>query len=192
MIDPVLNLRLRLQYAALFLAIGIFLPYFPMWLAARGFTTAEIGALLAAQIAVRVVASPAAGAIADRTGRRPLVLAALALTATIAAAVLAVAAAKPVIVLAALCMAAAMGPLIPISEGEVVQLARHHGAHYGRLRLWGSASFVAANLATGLFIDRLGVAMLMAPLMFTHLVSVVTSWMLPSTERAPPAESSEH
>jgi PPP family 3-phenylpropionic acid transporter len=173
-------LNLRLQYAALFVAVGVFLPYFPVWLAARGFSTAEIGALVAAQIAVRVVASPLAGAVADRTGRRSLILALLALTASAAALALAAAGDRRVIAVAALAMAAAMGPLIPISEGEAVHLARRHGAHYGRLRLWGSAAFVAANLGAGWFIDRFGVGLLMIPLALAHLASAGTSAMLPA------------
>lgn len=180
--EGAVTLRLRLQYAALFLAVGVFLPYFPVWLAARGFSTAEIGALVAAQIAVRVVASPLAGAIADRTGRRALILALLALAASASALALAVAGDKRMIVGAALVMAAAMGPLIPISEGEAMHLARRHGAHYGRLRLWGSAAFVAANLGAGWFIDRLGVGLLMVPLALAHLASAATSAWLPGDQ----------
>jgi PPP family 3-phenylpropionic acid transporter len=165
---------------ALFLAIGVFLPYFPVWLAARGFSTEDIGALIAGQIAVRVVASPLAGAMADRTGRRALILALAALLAAVAAAVLVAADDKRVIVVAALVMAAAMGPLIPISEGEAMHLARRHGAHYGRLRLWGSAAFVAANLGAGWFIDRFGVGFLMIPLAAAHLASAATSALMPA------------
>jgi len=176
--------RLRLQYVALFLAIGVFLPYFPVWLAARGFSTAAIASLIAAQIAVRVVASPVAGWIADRSGRRPQVLAVLASLAAASALVLAASCDPQVIVLASLAMAAAMGPLIPISEGEAVQLARRHGAHYGRLRLWGSAAFVAANCGAGVFIDRLGVGLMMIPLALAHAVSAVSSSLLPAETAA--------
>ncbi len=177
--------RLRLQYVALFVSVGVFLPYFPVWLAARGFSSAAIASLVAGQIAVRVVASPLAGWIADHGGRRPQVLSALAAAAAVSALVLAFASDPRVIVVASLSMAAAMGPLIPISEGEAVQLARRHGAHYGRLRLWGSAAFVAANVGAGVFIDRLGVSLMMIPLASAHFVSAITSVLLPGEPQAP-------
>ncbi|MFO1091108.1 MAG: MFS transporter [Hyphomicrobiales bacterium] len=176
--------RLRLQYVALFLAIGIFLPYFPVWLAHRGFSTVEIGSLIAAQIAIRVVSTPLAGALADRSNRRPLVLTVLALVSALAATGLALATSKAQIVAATLLMAAAMSPLIPISEGEVLQVTRVTGINYGRLRLWGSAAFVAANLGTGAIIDGIGTGALMALLAATHLATAVTSRALPQEPEA--------
>ncbi len=49
-----LRLRLALFYGASFAAIGISLPYWPVWLAARGLAPSEIGLLLAASFWPRV------------------------------------------------------------------------------------------------------------------------------------------
>ena len=54
-----LRFRLALFYGASFAAIGISLPYWPVWLAAQGLTPAEIGLLLAANYWPRVVTSVA-------------------------------------------------------------------------------------------------------------------------------------
>jgi MFS family permease len=59
--------RLSAFYAATFLVTGIQLPFWPGWLSSRGFDAREIGILLAAGICAKVVATPAIGAIADRT-----------------------------------------------------------------------------------------------------------------------------
>jgi PPP family 3-phenylpropionic acid transporter len=61
-------LRLSTFYAATFLVTGIQLPFWPIWLASRGLTAREIGVLLAAAIWVKVISTPAIGALADKTG----------------------------------------------------------------------------------------------------------------------------
>jgi MFS transporter, PPP family, 3-phenylpropionic acid transporter len=73
--------RLSAFYAAIFLVAGIQLPFWPLWLAARGLTAREIGAVLAAAIWAKVLATPAIGAIADKSGARRAVMGALAATA---------------------------------------------------------------------------------------------------------------
>lgn len=59
---------LSLLAGALFLPMGLHLPYFPVWLAARGFSNSEIAAALAAPMVLRVVATPVVAAIADKRG----------------------------------------------------------------------------------------------------------------------------
>src|SRR5260370_21880195 len=73
--------RLSAFYVAIFLVAGIQLPFWPIWLAARGLTAREIGIVLAAAIWAKVLATPAIGAIADRSGARRAVMTALAATA---------------------------------------------------------------------------------------------------------------
>ena len=62
--------RLSAFYAAAFLVTGVQLPFWPVWLASRGFDAKEIGTLFAAAIWAKVIATPAIGALADRYGRR--------------------------------------------------------------------------------------------------------------------------
>ena len=62
-------IRLAAFYAAIFLVTAIQLPFWPVWLASRGLTSEQIGLLFAAAICVKVFATPAVGAVADRTGR---------------------------------------------------------------------------------------------------------------------------
>ena len=60
--------RLSAFYAAIFLVAGIQLPFWPVWLSARGLSATEIGVVLAATLWVKVLATPAIGAVADRSG----------------------------------------------------------------------------------------------------------------------------
>src|SRR5437763_6974939 len=66
--------RLGAFYAAVFLVVGVQLPFWPVWLAGRGLDPQEIATVFAATIWAKVVATPAIGALADRTGQRRFVM----------------------------------------------------------------------------------------------------------------------
>ena len=76
--------RLALFYGAIFTLIGVFLPYFPVWLNGRGLSAGEIGIVLAAPLFVRVLVTPAISFAADMSGDRRLMLIALAWSAFLA------------------------------------------------------------------------------------------------------------
>src|SRR5262249_12952523 len=70
--------RLAMFYAALFVALGVQLPFLPLWLAAKGLDAGAIGVALALPMVVRVFAIPLATRGADRHDalRTPIVIAA--------------------------------------------------------------------------------------------------------------------
>ena len=59
-------LKLGLFYAAYFLFGGIQLPFFPLWLEARGLDAHTIGLVIAVPMHVRIVATPMIAHQADR------------------------------------------------------------------------------------------------------------------------------
>ena len=62
--------RLSALYGGMFLVIGIMMPFWPVWLDAKGLSAAEIGLVFAAGSTVRVLTGPLAARIADRPGER--------------------------------------------------------------------------------------------------------------------------
>ena len=75
--------RIALIFAALFIPLGAHLPYFPLWLEAKGFDAEQIGIILAAPMFLRVVTTPVITALADRAKDRANVLIALAVAALV-------------------------------------------------------------------------------------------------------------
>ncbi len=142
-------LRLSAFYAATFLVTGIQLPFWPVWLASRGLTAREIGALLAAAIWMKVLATPAIGALADKTGGRRVLMGALAATAIAAYAGLLPAASLWLLILLNLVALTAQSALMPLGDTITLAAARSESLDYGRIRLWGSVSFIFASIASG-------------------------------------------
>jgi PPP family 3-phenylpropionic acid transporter len=151
-------LRLALFYGAFFIYLGLSMPFVPAWLAAKGLDAREIGIVLAAPMLVRVVAVPLATRLADRFGmlRGALIAASVASVAGFA---LVGALSGFVAILAAYTLAAAaLAPVLPFADAFALRGLRRHTASYGSVRLWGSVTFIVANVGGGLLLARLGAA----------------------------------
>jgi PPP family 3-phenylpropionic acid transporter len=137
-----------------FAFIGLFAPYFGLFLQSLGQSAFEIGVLLSVMQLARVLAPHGWAVLADRLGRRVRLLRiTLALSALFAAGFLLAEGFWTLFaVVAALgLVSSASMPLV-----EATTLARLEGrmAGYGAVRLWGSVGFVVAVLAGGWALDR--------------------------------------
>lgn len=141
--------RFALLYTAQFAAIGVMLPFLPAVLAGHGLSPQEVGAVLAAGSAMRLVAAPLLGRAADAGGHPRLVLAAAALLAAATATGFALAQAFLALLLVNLLHSLCMAPVIPLGDSLAIQAARRQGFDYGRVRSAGSISFIAAAAVAG-------------------------------------------
>lgn len=144
--------RLAALYVAAFAVLGVSLPFLPVWLGAQGVASDAIGVVLAIPIVIRIVFSAPLMSLIDRgLAPRRLLIGAYALTA--AAYLLmpsAVAGGVPLLALAVALAALAQAPVIPASDLLTLAAVRADGRlAYGRIRLWGSVAFLAANIGTG-------------------------------------------
>ncbi len=147
--------RIAAVYWALFSGIGVFMPFLPVWLKARGLNVEQIALVLALQSMMRVAASPAISHLADRIGRlRPVMIAA---AAAALAGLLCLTAAEGFAAIALWVGLAygAFAPLPPMTEAYTVSAGRRFGLDYGRMRLWGSLAFIAGSLSAGAALDVL-------------------------------------
>ena len=67
-----------LAYGAQFFALGVYLPFFPLWLSARGLSAQDIGVAVAVPLSTRLVSTPLLGVLSDRLGRPKALLVLLA------------------------------------------------------------------------------------------------------------------
>ena len=149
-------LRLSLFYGAFFVYAGLSMPFMPAWLAAKGLDAREIGIVLATPLVVRLIAVPLSTRLADRFGVLRQALVAVSI-ASIAGFVLIGLGSGFHSILAAFALAAlAISPVLPLADAYALR-GLQGGAHrYGSVRLWGSVTFIIANLAGGLLLARLG------------------------------------
>lgn len=142
-------LRLSLFYAAFFLSNGVLVPFWPVWLASRGLSPAELGVLFAIGQWVGIAATPVIGTVADHSGNPRRVM--LILAAVAMAGFLLCFPAQGFAALVALnaLLAASLGTLIPVGDSLAISATQQGRADYGRVRMWGTITFIVATLLGG-------------------------------------------
>jgi PPP family 3-phenylpropionic acid transporter len=147
--------RLAVFYAALFITLGVQLPFLPIWLVAKGLDAGMIGIVLALPMVVRVVAIPAAALMADRHDalRAVIIIAAAASVAGFGALALAEGV-VPIMTLFALA-SIAYTPIMLLADAYALRGLAQWGRAYGPVRLWGSAAFIVATFGAGYLLDVL-------------------------------------
>jgi PPP family 3-phenylpropionic acid transporter len=127
------------------------MPFFPVWLAAKGLDAGAIGLVLAAPMIVRLVAIPVTTRVADRRNalRTVLVIASVASAAGMILVGLSEGALAILLVFAL--ASAPWTPVIPLTDAYA--LRRLSLRSYGPVRLWGSAAFMAGSVGAGWLAD---------------------------------------
>jgi MFS transporter, PPP family, 3-phenylpropionic acid transporter len=184
-----LRLRLALFYGASFAAIGISLPYWPVWLASRGLTPTEIGLLLAASFWPRVVTNMAIPYAADRLGERRRLMVLLAGLTLGAVALFGLARQLWVFLLLSMVSGASWAAILPLGEALALRELQAQGAGYGPVRLWGSITFILAAVGGGWWIGRSGPMVVLGLLLALLALNLLACLQMPEN-RAPvrPAE----
>lgn len=173
--------RLAVFYGAVFGAVGIQLPFWPVWLEARGLDAGAIGLVLAAGLWARVAFNPVAAWIADRSGERRRVMVGLAAGAVVAVALFALAHGFwPILALTAL-TAACFTALMPLGDNLTMLHARRGAVDYGRVRLWGSLTFVLAAVLGGRLLGWGGADVILVLLVGTYALVLLACLSLPET-----------
>jgi MFS transporter, PPP family, 3-phenylpropionic acid transporter len=155
-------LRFMMLYSALFSAFGLASPFLPAFLAGRGLGPEEIGLVLGAATALRLVCGPIAGRLADRFHAFRAELAVCAILAATAALLYLAAHELWSVMTVSLFQAAALAPLVPLADALSLAHARPQqntpGFEYGWVRGMGSAAFVAGTLLAGQAVDGYGLS----------------------------------
>ena len=150
-------------FAAYFAGYGVFLPFFPVWLDWLGLSAGWIALLVAVPLIVRVATMSLVTDAAEQFDDPRLPILGLSVATFLLFAVLPVsglfsavadAFTNPWSLLAIIALTAVgWNALLPLSDALGIQLARQSGADYGRVRVWGSISFIVVSFGAGAVID---------------------------------------
>jgi len=170
--------RYAFAYGAIFLAMGTFLPYFPVWLESRGLTAYEIGLLFSLSGLLRVGTMPVIAYLADRAGapvRVLRVLTAVSLVANLA--YLATGSFWPILAVMAV-MTVFGPPIMPMTDALAMRDSNVGKLVYGRARAWGSVAFILANLGVGAALGSLGPDLVIWVIVFAGALNFAAYFLL--------------
>ena len=159
-------IRFILLYAAMYAAFGVASPFLPSFLSARGLPPEQLGLVLGAGTAVRLLTAPLAGRIGDLIQALRVVL--VICTALAASATLGYLAAHEIWILlgVGLLHAASLAPITILADALALGSATppahsaRRGFEYGWVRGTGSAAFIIGTLLSGQAVSAFGLDMI--------------------------------
>lgn len=154
------SIPLTLFWFTYFGSLGIFYPYFSLYLRENaGLSGTELGIVLAISPMIGMIAQPFWGQVADRTGARSGILAWLTLGTALSYLVLGSVEGFWPIVIAMVGMALVGTAVFPIMISVSLAILREAGPHaFGRVRVWGTVGFFALVLIFPWLLKNLSIA----------------------------------
>ena len=147
--------RVGAVLAAFFGAGAVMSAFLPLWLSDRGLSAGEIGFVLGAGSLLRVVGVPGGGWLADLVGRRWVLVGAAGVAAAGTAVLPGVHGVTGLFVVVAV-VGVAASVLAPLTDAVTLALAGAGRLEYGRTRVWGSVSYMAATAGAGALLGMTG------------------------------------
>lgn len=180
------SLRLSAYFGAYFLFMGAYVPYFALYLAARGFGAGEIALVMAMPQLARVAAPSFWGWLADRTGAARAIV--IGSGCAIVAGYLALGAAEGALAVALvmLAMSLASAGALPLVEAITMAAIEGRAERYGPIRMWGSIGFIAAVLGTGVWLDAHAPQSLLGVILVLAALALGTAFLLPGARPGAP------
>lgn len=162
--------------------VGMFAPYWSLYLKSIHFDAIEIAILMSVQPVMRVIAPNLWGWLADHTGKRLLVIqAAATLSAVCYLGVFATTSFWGLLLVLGL-MSFFWSASIPLVEATTLTWLGNRVARYGRMRSWGSVGFIIAVIGLGFAFDYIAIRWLLWAGLFIMLGILFFSRLLPHTE----------
>ncbi len=176
---PTYPLVIGSQYFLYFGVLGIFLPFFNLYCYHLGFSGFRIGILSAVRSVAMVLFPMIWGALADRLdARRPIYILCCFCSALIWMLYLFTVDFWPMLAIT-IFYGIFYSPIISFLEAFSMDILGKEKKSYGRIRVWGSVSFIAVVLVLGKIIDLYSVEMIVVLILAGSLMLAVISLKIP-------------
>ncbi|MEI7431133.1 MAG: MFS transporter [Betaproteobacteria bacterium] len=182
--------RLSSFYFFYFAFIGVFMPYFGLYLQSLSFSAWDIGVLMSQMQLMRLFGPYLWGTLSDRLGHRVhIVRLSGGITLLVFSGLFFVRSFEALLVVLALHSFFWVATL-PLVETLTFEHLRDTPARYSRVRLWGSVGFVVAVFGTGSMLDYFPLVSLLWASVIVLAGIVLSSFLLPEAPVRPHAEES--
>lgn len=175
--------RVSAFYAALFLIYGFHVPYLPIWLDWRGLSSEQIAAVTAAPFFLRLAVTPVIAMAADHFGNHRRTIIVLSAVGLVAAILLTAGTSFGLIFAASVVFALMTMTIMPLTETVAIGGVRAYGLDYGRMRLWGSLTFIVIGAAGGAAVNAGGAQVVLPILIAAAAATWLAAYALPFAPR---------
>ena len=171
--------RLSRFYFFYYFFVGLFVPYWGLYLQSKSFTAFQIGILLSLFQISRIFAPNFWGWLADHTNKRARWIRLASFIGCLGYIGIFWADSFFLIFLVMMSMSLFTSSTIPLAESLTLSHIASTNGSYSNIRLWGSVGFIIASFFLGILIDRYSVTILVWALLFTQLIILLLSFSIP-------------
>ena len=182
--------RLSAYYFAYFTFLGVFSPYFGLYLQERSFSAWEIGLLMSQMQLMRVFGPYVWGLLADRGGQRLRIIRLTSVLSLVTFSLFFFISRFEAFLIAIAALAFFWNAALPLVEALTFDHLREHSSRYSRVRLWGSVGFITAALGTGILLDYLPLSSLVWICVVTMIGIIGCAFAVPEMQMHHPAHDS--
>ncbi len=173
--------RLSGFYFFYFASLGVFVPYWGLYLQWQGFSAQEIGELTAIFLGTRIIAPNIWGWIADHRGQRMRIVRAASLASVLAFSTIFISNDYLWIAIVMLTFSMFWNATLPQFETNTLQHLGEHSHHYSKIRLWGSIGFIVSVSILGVLFEKLSIELMPVALIITMTGIWITSLTVPES-----------
>jgi MFS transporter, PPP family, 3-phenylpropionic acid transporter len=179
---PAYYWRIAGFYFFYFAFVGLFSPYWSLYLQSIKFNALEIGVLMSVQPVMRMLAPALWGWLADRLGNRRLVVQIAALGSAFCYLGVFFTIDYYGLLLTLALMSFFWSASMPLVEATTLTYLGKQSARYGRLRSWGSIGFIIAVLGLGFAFDYIAIGWILWAGLAIQVGILYFSRQIPATE----------
>jgi PPP family 3-phenylpropionic acid transporter len=162
--------------------VGMFAPYWSLYLKSLHFDAIEISILLSIQPVMRMLAPSIWGWLADHTGKRLLVVQIAATLSALFYLGVFITSSFWGMFLVLTLMAFFWSASMPLVEATTMSYLGKNTAHYGRIRSWGSIGFIVAVVGLGYAFDYVAISWILWAGLVCEIGILIFSRQIPRTE----------
>lgn len=177
--------RLSAWYFCYFAFVGVFSPYFGLYLQGLGHSAWDISVLLSLMQVMRLLAPNLWGWLADRCGRKTAILHATAACSLVAFGAFWLTTSFLGLFLAMALLAFFWSATLPLVEALTLGHLQRQANRYGSIRLWGSVGFIVAVTSGGALLDAFPLGNLLGLLMLLLAGILACGLTLPEAQQTP-------
>ncbi|WP_135081876.1 MFS transporter [Terasakiella sp. SH-1] len=180
-----LPLRLSSFYITIFFVIGCMLPFWPVWLQARGMNGVEIGILTAIPVLGKVIFSPFFASLGDRLGERKRLMLFFTATSFFCFAAFYFVESFIALFIVSFLYGMSWAPIMSFGDNITLLSTRGTKIQYGRMRLWGSLSFIAMSFGFGFVLEATSEQMIYWAILVSIVLTLCAIFALPDVRVSP-------
>ena len=170
--------RLSIFYLFFFTALGVFVPYWSLYLQYLHFNAAEIGEIMALAMASKIIAPYLWGWLADHSGQRIAIIRITAFLSAFFFAGIFLQNDYYWMALVVTCFGFFWNACLPLFEGLTLNHLGDHVAEYSHIRIWGSVGFIIAVITLPLVFEFYGYGIIPTLLFICLLLMSVATFII--------------